>query len=227
MEVYQALNADKVDAKSVGEQLKESIKIVDKGTSDLKELGRAIVPEGVRMERQELIDYNIATSFKMFIDEMKETCEIAILGQAGTTRNDEAGSFAKAQTMQLTTDNIKWADVNVANEMMNIYIKKTLPYLTQSIKPEEIEFSFIFDDNADVSTFADVLRTLSTIPIRTLDNKKGVALPVSEVFRGLGMAVNNDYYNENDMFLLGDGDNQFMATEVNKLIYDNIKVEDK
>ena len=65
---------------------------------------------------------------------------------------------------------------------------------------------------------------MSSVPLRTLDSKKGFALPVGEVFKGLGMQANTDYYKEDDLFVLGDNDNSFFANEINNNI--NEEVED-
>jgi hypothetical protein len=79
-----------------------------------------------------------------------------------------------------------------------------------------LEFAFVFDDSQDVATYSELLRTMSSIPIRTLESKKRFALPVGEVFKGLGMTANTDYYEADEMFEFGDNDNNYFANEMSQ-----------
>ena len=191
----------------------------------LSQFGRAVVPDAIKFEEKRLVDSNIGASYEKFIDKIDEMFEIAILGQSGTTRTSDTGSYAKAKTMNLTTEDIKWTDVNYAKELVNKYISKVLPQLTSSVKPEDIEFSFVFDDTDDVVAYSELLRTISSIPIKTLESHKGFAVPVLEVFKGLGMTASPDYYDANEIFVLGDGDSSFFANEINNNIEDVVETD--
>ena len=218
---FDKLNAKNKNKDSKKMDMKSAVDTAFQSLDNLSKFGKAVVPDAIKFEEKKLVSNNIKDSFEGFINKIDEMFEVAILGQAGTTRNDDGGSFAKAKTMNLTTEDIKWTDINYAKELVNMYIAKVLPMLTNSIKPENIEFSFVFDDNQDVQTYSELLRTLSTISIRTLNENKGLALPVSDVFKGLGMQPNNEYYKENEMFLLGDNDNKYYAKDL-----DNMVIED-
>jgi len=86
---------------------------------------------------------------------------------------------------------------------VEIYIVKTLPFLTTSILPEEIEFNFIFDENSDVSIFANMMRNISDTQFRT-DLGKPFKLLVSDVMKGYGFEMPRDVYEDNEVFVLGD-----------------------
>jgi hypothetical protein len=48
--------------------------------------GQIVIPDAMKIEKQNLIDYDVSLSFASFIDKIDTICEVAILGQAGTTR---------------------------------------------------------------------------------------------------------------------------------------------
>jgi hypothetical protein len=180
----------------------------------LNRFGRAVIPDAIKFEQQKLVDSNIGDSYLKFINAIETMFEVAILGQSGTTRNDSTGSFAKAKTMNLTTDDIKWDDIRYATELVNLYIERVLPLLTNSIKSENIEFSFVFDEEADVSTYSDLLQTMSSVQMKTLESGKGFVVPVADVFKGLGMTANTDYYSDDELFVFGDNDGNSFDNEL-------------
>jgi len=216
---YEQLNIkNRKQNKEKGINVKEAVDVVFELMKTLSKFGRAVVPDAIKFEQKGLVDSSIGASYNDFIKAIETMFEKAILGQAGTTSNDSGGSFAKAKVMNLTTEDIKWTDINFAVELVNMYVSRVLPMLTSTIKAEDISFSFVFDDSQDVQIFADLMRTLATIQIRTLATRKGFALPVQEVFKGLGMQANTDYYGDDDMFVFGDNSNNFFANEMNNLI---------
>ena len=206
------------------ETLEESMKkLVEKTSEGIAEVvkqgeGQIVIPDAVKIEKQDLIDYNIAGSFSELIDKIDTICEVAILGQAGTTRQSAIGSNAKAMTMQLTTDNIKWSDINVAKKLVRLYIEKALPFLTTSITQDEISFDFIFDDTKDVLVWSNILRNLSDSSFRT-DSGKKLLVPVAEVFRGLGLEMNREVYDDSENFVVGNYDNERLTSATNNMFW--------
>jgi hypothetical protein len=208
------------------ELFKESIESVYDSMDKLYRLGKANVPDAIKFEQKSLVDSSIGASYKEFISTIDTMFEVAILGQSGTTRNDSTGSFAKAQTMNLTTEDIKWTDINYSEDLVNMYISKALPLLSNSIKPENIKFNFIQDETKDTLAFAQIVNQIANVPMKTNEGKV-FAMPVKELFGGLGMSANTDYYGDDEMMELGDNAGEFYANEVNKIIYENNMIEEE
>ena len=93
--------------------------LVDK-VDALKETGGVIsTPEGIEIAHKQVVNDQVANAYKLFRDEIKDEIEILILGQAGTTRNTDRGSYAKAKVMQDATKDITYRDIKLLEKIVN------------------------------------------------------------------------------------------------------------
>ena len=86
----------------------------------LKETGGIIsTPEGIEIIHKQIVNDQISNAYRTFRDEIKDEIEILILGQAGTTKNDDKGSYAKAKVMQEATKDVTYRDIKLLEKIVN------------------------------------------------------------------------------------------------------------
>lgn len=207
------LTSPEAMAEEVNSNIAEGLRGIAQALADSRKLGSAVLPNAVTLQKQDFVEANIAQSFKHFVEKIDSICEIAILGQAGTTRDTQAGSFAKAKAMQVTTDNIRDADIQVAKTLVNKCLQAVLPLLTSAIKAEEVKLEFIYDDNVDVLTFVNAIRAINDMNVKT-DRGNLFRVGVAELYRKLDIALSKSIYDADEVFEFGDKFGQALVNEL-------------
>lgn len=197
----------------INANVKQGLAEIAQQLSDSRRFGSAIMPDAVTLQKQDFVNYNIGESFRQFVEKIDAICEIAILGQAGTTRDTPNGSFAKAKAMQVTTDNIRDADIQTTRALAAKAMQVILPLMTGAIKSEEVALEFIYDDNVDVLSFVNAIRSMNDMNIKT-DRGNLFKIDVAELYRKLDITLNEAFYAKDEVFELGDKFEQELANEL-------------
>lgn len=191
-EVDDGVKAVKEDA-NIGDKIVEEV-------SQLANFGGVLnTPSGVSIEHKSVVNTAVGGSYKQFIDEIKDDIEIMLLGNAGITRQQGVGSYAKSKVMENSTIDILHGDIITLESIVSDLIDHFVYRLDLTEPPTTFKIN-VSADSGMKDTVA-MLSQLSSIGIRGTDGKP---LQISKDW--LSNQTNIEFINT-DMLVLGASNN--------------------
>lgn len=83
-----------------------------------------LTTENLKLEHVNLSDTTSTSVFFEYINKMESLIQVAIIGQAGSIFESEVGAFARIKEMNLTTADLKYADLILLEDTVNAILTK-------------------------------------------------------------------------------------------------------
>lgn len=173
------------------ERREQATQMIYDNLETLADGGKAVVSNNVEFEHKTLANASIGDSVNQYVTNIHNLFEVAILGQAGTTQNNEVGSYAKAEVMNATTADIKFAEMNLTKSVFNEFIFKENLRTKQYENVVNEGFEFVYDDTTTAQDFATLLSTISNTTLQDTDGLN-IGINAEDLYARLGLNLIGD-----------------------------------
>jgi len=185
------------DAQQATQASDPNFHIADKITEDIENLsdtgGVLSTPLGVEIQHKSIVNDSVGNSYKLYISEKKENIEIIILGQAGTTREGNKGSYAKTKIMAEAAREIEYSDVKSLQNIVSDIITWFRVVLNSK---EQTTFKINIAVDQDEKYLVDVLNSLKQLNLKDEFNE-----PLSISSEWLKTQINIPFNNTGDLVI--------------------------